>query len=370
MSRRRSNLASSMSAALEAEPILTLCRAEGFSAVGVCDAQRTSREREIRTWIAQKKHGAMEWFETQVEARLDPSSLLPGVRSIICVADRYSQGIPDAVPEDGPILGKTARYARGLDYHRRMKRRLRRITKRLAALHPEATFRACSDIEPLLEREHAARAGLGRIGKHTLLIIPGQGSWVVLAEILTTLHIRPTHPRGALLDDPCGSCRACIDACPTGAIEPWSVDASRCLSHLHIEERGDPPAHFEDATEGWIFGCDMCQEVCPHNQPTRASRATPTHADYDGRLGTLPLAEIIRWTPEARAAAFERGALKRVTLSMARRNAIMAAADGLLRRDDPAALAAIRESAEDADPLVRAAARRALERLSRPATSA
>ena len=306
----------------------------------------------------------MDWFQAQLEQRMDLASLLPGVSSVICVADRYSDGRPDAVDLDGPAVGRTARYARGLDYHRRMKRRLRRVIRSLRAKHPDAGFRACSDIEPILEREQAERAGLGRVGKHTLLIVPGQGSWVVLAEILTTLMIQPTRPVVADLADPCGSCQACIDACPTGAISPWRVDASRCLSHLHIEERGAVPRRFEGATRGWVFGCDICQEVCPHNQPTRARQVVPIHADYDGRLGTLPLQQLVTWTEVDRTAAFERGALKRVSLGMARRNAIVAAADAMIERPDESLKAAIVACTGDPDPMVREAAARAVERIS------
>ncbi len=333
--------------------------------MGICRAEPSRREREIQAWVAAGRHGAMDWFQAQLPQRLDPASLLHGVKSIICVADRYSDGRPDVIDEAAYATGKTARYARGLDYHRRMKRRLRRIVKALAADHPQARFRPCADIEPILEREHAQRAGLGRIGKHTLLIVPGQGSWVLLAEILTTLEIQPTSPTPFLRDDPCGTCTACIDACPTGAIEPWSVDASRCLSHLHIEERGPAPPGLEGQTNGWLFGCDTCQEVCPHNQPTRASRREPIHPDYDNRLAAIPLADVIGWTASARAVAFERGALKRITLSMARRNAILAAVDRLIERDDETLRRAVESCIDDPDELVRATARRGVDRLSR-----
>ncbi len=350
---------------MPAQAIIDRCREEGFSAAGVCRAAPSGRARELRAWVAAGKHGSMDWFQAQLPQRLDPAALLEGVQSIICVADRYWDGRSEARAPDGPHVGKTARYARGLDYHRRMKRRLRRIVKSLAARHPEARFRPCADIEPILEREHAHRAGLGRIGKHTLLIVPGQGSWVLLAEILTTLDIEPSSPVMALLEDPCGTCTACIDACPTDAITPWSVDASRCLSHLHIEERGVAPPPFEGHTEGWLFGCDTCQEVCPHNQPTRAGRLIPIHSDYDNRLAAVPLADVIAWTDVARAAAFARGALKRITLSMARRNALLAATDVLCREEDASLRAAIEACVTDPDELVRATAVRAVERISR-----
>ncbi|MDA1007389.1 MAG: tRNA epoxyqueuosine(34) reductase QueG [Planctomycetota bacterium] len=344
-------------------PILALCQAEGFAAAAVCSAVRVDREPFVRAWVGAGEHGAMDWFAAQLELRLDPASLLTGVKSVLCVADRYHDGRRDEVSNDPPAMGKSARYARGLDYHRRMKRRLVRIQKRIMALHPGERCRTCCDIEPILERDHAARAGIGRIGKNTMVIAPGLGSWILLGEILTTIEIEPTTPLAGMNSDPCGACTACIDACPTDALTPWHLDARRCLSHLHIEDRGITSSSFDGRTEGWIFGCDICQEVCPHNQPTRASRIAGVHPDYDGRNASLPLIDVIQWTADARASAFERGALKRITLPMARRNALLAAADWLESKSDTALESVVRDCVHDDDALVSATARRVVERL-------
>ena len=152
------------------------------------------------------------------------------------------------------------------------------MSDRLQATHPEETFRACVDTAPILEREVAAGAGLGGIGKHTLLIEPSVGSWLLLGEIVTTLAIEPTGSGETI--DPCGTCTRCIDACPTDAITPWSVDASRCISYLTIEHRTDIDSSFH-SDKDWLFGCDVCQEVCPH-QPT-TDQLTPTHEAYAAR---------------------------------------------------------------------------------------
>ncbi|MBM4114037.1 MAG: 4Fe-4S dicluster domain-containing protein, partial [Phycisphaerae bacterium] len=183
-------------------------------------------------------------------------------------------------------------------------------------------FRICVDTAPILEREHAARAGLGRIGKHTLLIGEGAGSWLLLGVIVTTFPLIATDaaPRPAS-SDPCGTCTRCIDACPTQAITPWSVDATRCLSYLTIEHKGDIRPEFAARAGDWLFGCDDCQEVCPHNQPTRKSRRTgaadayaPTHRDFD-------LLEILGWSESDRDAANLSAVLRRASLPMWKRNA-------------------------------------------------
>ena len=189
----------------------------GFAAVGVARLERSSREAVIREWVAAGRHGPMEWFREQLEARLDPCTMLPGARSVVVVADRYADGRPDRVDAAAAPRGRTARYARGRDYHRRMKKRLLKLHKALDEAFPGHGFRRCGDLEPVLEREHAQRAGVVRIGKNTLGIAPGLGSWILLGELLTTLELEPTAAAPGIGDDPCGSCTACIDACPTMA---------------------------------------------------------------------------------------------------------------------------------------------------------
>jgi epoxyqueuosine reductase len=292
------------------DQVLRRCRELGFALAGVCRARPTDYGDELRAWLGAGRHGEMAYLKRNVEAMTDPAALLAGVRSIVCVADRYAGAEADA-PRAG--AGRVARYARGDDYHRVMKRRLRTLADELRARFPEDGFRVCVDTAPLLEREHARRAGLGAVGKHTLL-----------------------------------STR-CIDACPTGAIAPWSVDATRCISYLTIEHRSaiDPSLH--DGMEDWIFGCDVCQEVCPHNQPTERSRDTPLHDAYAPRRDTLDLLEILGWGEEDRRSAFTRSAMKRAKLPMLKRNALIAAANALRTSKLPQLRAAIDRIARDTE---------------------
>jgi epoxyqueuosine reductase len=310
----------------------------------------------------------MGYLARNVDVRLDPRRLVPGARSIICVADRYHDGAPDAAarPEDGP-KGRVARYARGDDYHRVMKRRLRRLADELAAALPAETFRVCVDTAPLLERELAQRAGLGAVGKHTLLIEPGAGSWLLLGEIVTTAGFAPSAPCAA---DPCGACTRCIDACPTGAITAWSVDATRCISYLTIEHRSGIDARFREPAGDWIFGCDVCQEVCPHNQPTERSRGLAVEAAYAPRRDSFGLLAVLGWDEQARRDAFARSALKRAKLAMMKRNALIAAGNALAAADRPALRRRVDAVAADPaeDELVRSAARAALTRVPDTAT--
>lgn len=313
--------------------VLSRCRELGFALAGVCDARPIDRPDALRAWLAAGKHGQMDYMAEHVDLRIDPTKLIQGTRSIICVADRYATGCssPPLPPGEGQRggasgegvqpLGRIARYAQGRDYHRVIKRRLHRVCDELREMFPEHVFRAFVDTGPVMEREHAQRAGLGAVGKHTLLIDRGVGSYLLLGEILTTLELAPTP---AAEPDPCGSCTRCIDACPTGAISPWSVDATRCISYLTIEHRGEIDPVLAARMGDWIFGCDVCQEVCPHNQPKSRAAAVPTNPAYAPKREGFDLHEVLSWTEEQRRAAFENSPMKRATLTMMQRNAAVA----------------------------------------------
>ncbi len=341
--------------------VLNRCKALGFALAGIAPPASSQHERELRDWLAAGKHGEMRYLAEHTTERLDPREMIPGVRSIICVADRYHDGTDAAeAPAAGSSpRGRIARYACGDDYHLVMKKRLHQLADELAAEHPAETFRACVDTAPVLEREIAQRAGLGAVGKHTLIIEPATGSWLLLGELLTTLELTPSEP---CVEDPCGTCTRCIDACPTDAIAPWTVDATRCISYLTIEHRSVIDKALHEAIGDWIFGCDVCQEVCPHNQPTERSRVAATNPAYSTRHDGFDLLEVLGWDGEARSAAFTRSAMKRAKLAMMKRNAIIAAGNAMKHGSEPALRRRIESIVEDPDEdeMVRSTARTVL----------
>lgn len=303
----------------------------------------------------------MKWMEAWVEQRTDIRRLIDGVevRSVIVVSDQYAAAGSKNEDSGGEVVGRIARYARGRDYHDVIRKRLHQLCDRLRSLYPGEQFRAFVDTAPVMEREHAARAGLGFIGKHTLLIDPARGSWLVLGGIATTMAMAPT-----ALRDPephCGTCTRCIDSCPTGAITPYAVDARRCISYLTIEHDGpiDPAMHTDIGS--WLFGCDICQEVCPFNATRAAAgperdRVNPLYQPREGvRQGGLAVSEVLGWRAEDRRVQLTVSAGKRASLEMLRRNAVIVAGNS----DDAALHARVAAIAADgSEPaLVRETAR-------------
>lgn len=354
--------------------ILDLCRAQGFARAGICRAAPTDHREHVLQWIAEGRHGPMRYLETRLELRLDPAALIPGARSIICVADRYSDGRRDTLGR--ALRGRIARYARGGDYHITLRRRLESVRDVCRDRWPHERFRACVDTAPLLEREHAARAGLGAIGKHTLLIEPGVGSWMLLGAIVSTMDFdvagsTAPAPRSidggatSQLDDPCGTCTRCIDACPTQCITPFSIDASACIATLTLEHRDtiDPSRHA--AIGDWLAGCDVCQEVCPHAQSTRRSRRLPLQPEYAPRRDGFDVMEVIGWTEADRRSVVADSPLERLSLPMFRRNAIIVAGNTLPPERREEVVARLTGIAADPleDPVVRTTARDVGDRL-------
>lgn len=282
----------------------------------------------MRQWLARGKHGSMEYLARHADLKADPSQLLEGVSCAIMVADLYAtrNDAPESTPKGH---GRVARYARGGDYHKALKKRLHALCDELAQRWPGTRTRAFVDTAPVHERELALAAGLGWIGKHTLLIQPRVGSWMLLGGVLTTLELDANEREEP---DHCGTCTRCIDACPTSAITPYSVDASRCIGYLTIERREAIPTGLERGMGEWIFGCDICQEVCPHNSPRSGDVGEP-NAAYASRRASFDLAEVLGWDEESRRSAFAGTAMKRATLGMMRRNAVIAAGNAL--RDLP-----------------------------------
>ncbi len=285
----------------------------------------------------------MSYLADQVEARLDPTRVLAGARSIIMVADQYAVRGNDDVAwglhgppqpfKPGVFEGVIARYARGRDYHRVIRARLHELSDELAREFPGERFRTCVDLLPVLEREHATRAGLGWVGKHTLLIHPRLGSYTLLGTLLTTLRIDPPSAQRPI-EDACGTCTRCIDACPTGAITPYSVDASRCITYLTVERKDEIASEFHRPIGRWVLGCDVCQEVCPHNTPREPGvDVGRAHEQYAPRRGSFDLLELLDWNEADREQRTFGTPIARASLAMLKRNALIVlgnliAADG------------------------------------------
>lgn len=348
----------------ESRRIVARARELGFALAGVCEALPAARPQAFLDWLSAGKHGSMSWMTEYVEKRLDPRELLPGARSIVVVADQYAgRADPDdALPA---THGTIARYACGPDYHVVMKQRLYTLCDELRERHPGHLTKAFVDVTPTLEREHAARAGLGWIGKHTLIIHPAIGSYILLGGFLTTLELTPP-PEQRPVDDRCGTCTRCIDACPTDAITPYSVDGSRCISYLTIERRGsiEPALHSAlaaDDSAGWLFGCDICQEVCPHNspRPTGVDTGAPNSA-YEPHRAGIDLIELLDWSETDRHTRLAGSAMKRARLDMLKRNALILLGERLKRERDEITIEAIRRvlsSDDEPDDLKHIAAR-------------
>jgi len=232
----------------------------GFSLAGVARAQALAEESDrLREWLGRNYQASMRWMETRESERTDPDRVLPGVRSVISLAMNYYTPVSHSAD---PEVGKVSRYAWGEDYHALLGDRLRKLTAWMEGEFPGSRNLWYVDTGPVMEKVWAERAGIGWIGKHTTVISPELGSWLFLGEVLTTVELEPDQPA----TDHCGTCVRCIEACPTGAIvEAYVLDSGKCLSYVTIEHRGDAPAAVEGKFEGWIFGCDICQDVCPWN---------------------------------------------------------------------------------------------------------
>jgi epoxyqueuosine reductase len=289
---------------------------EGFEKVGIVRATTLGNEREqLSEWLRRGYHGDMRWMSRDPEMRSDPRKLFPAARSVVVVAINY---YASAAHANDPTTGKVSRYAWGDDYHEVVGTKLRSLLAWIKEETPEAEGKVCVDIQPMMDKAWAACAGLGWIGKHTNLITTDYGSWVFIGELLLNLDLEYDHE---LVEDHCGSCTLCIEACPTQAItEPYVVDSNKCISYATIELRDAalPPPVAENL-EGWFYGCDICQDVCPWNrfeQVTDESRFLPREGNVNASL-----ADVLELTPDAYAERFRHSAMKRAKLSGLQRNA-------------------------------------------------
>ncbi len=342
--------------------VLERCDALGFAASGIAPAKASAYAEHLRRWLDEGRHATMDYLAMDHDLRIDPRRLLRDAKSFIMVADRYSPRGDTDPPSQEPLpQGRIARYARGRDYHALIKRRLHTLCDALRTEHPGNAFRAFVDTVPVLERELAVLAGLGWQAKNTLLIHPELGSYLLLGGVATSLALEPA-PRPA--SDHCGTCTRCLDACPTRAITPYSVDASRCIAYLTIERHEPIAPEFHTPIGDWIFGCDVCQEVCPHNSP-RESPGPAIHPDYAPRRRGFDLLSVLGWNESQRRHSFTTSAMKRAPLAIMKRNAILALTNAMQRRGTREWAPRLADLAWDAkEPaLVRHAARHALHTL-------
>jgi epoxyqueuosine reductase len=290
-------------------------RTLGFDLVGITTAAPLPGASHLARWVAAGTHGDMAYMAETVALRGEPTALLPGARSVVCVAMSY-HGAPDgADPTDPAEPAVVARYARRKDYHKVIKTRLTRLGRFLSSLAPESRWRTAVDTAPLLEKELAQRAGLGWIGKNTCLINRRLGSELLLGELLTTLELQPDAPE----TDHCGTCTACLKSCPTRAfVGPYRLDARRCISYATIEHRGALPRELLPSLGGRVFGCDTCQEVCPWNR--RAAPACAVPLAERPHLGHLSVSDLERLDAGGWAALAGGTPLRRLDFPRLRRN--------------------------------------------------
>ncbi|HEY9685714.1 MAG TPA: tRNA epoxyqueuosine(34) reductase QueG [Coleofasciculaceae cyanobacterium] len=290
----------------------------GFQKVGLVAAEPFGDEtgEHLRQWLALGYQAEMAWMVTHLEKRLEPAALMPGTRSIVCVAMNYYT--PDEYDATDADALKIAKYARGTDYHYVVKDRLKALLAYVQELVPDAQGRALTDSAPIMEKPLAVKAGIGWLGRNGNLITPDAGSWLFLGELLLDIELEPDT---TAMPNHCGSCRRCVDACPTDAIAgDGVVDANRCISYWTIESKGETfPQSITEKLNGWIFGCDICQDVCPWN--LKFARPTEEPLFQPRPLNRQPDAEtLLALDEEAFREHYCKSPVKRAKITGLKRN--------------------------------------------------
>jgi epoxyqueuosine reductase len=287
----------------------------GFDLVGIAPASPSRYREYFKQWLEDGQAGTMEYLASRFDERTDPATYLPGAASVICVAMNYHVGLEKRSEQGDDVRGRIARYALGDDYHEIIKDRLYDLADWLRDTAGGKT-RCAVDTAPVMEKEMAARAGIGWLAKNTCVINERIGSWILLGEVLTTLALPADQPA----TDRCGTCRRCIDACPTGAITaPYQLDARRCISYLTIEHREEIDPSLRPLVGDWLYGCDVCQDVCPFNSKAIESLDPALAPRFP--TGGVDAREVVAWSRDDYSRNLRHSAMKRVKLPQLKRNA-------------------------------------------------
>jgi epoxyqueuosine reductase len=326
----------------------------GFDDCRFTTAAAPTNADRFQHWLAGQNHGEMMWLERSAEKRVDPLKVLPGAKSVICLAASYDHSNSKLKTQNSKS-GVIARYARFDDYHDVLAERLKELTHFIDSVADRKVQSLWYvDTGPVLERDVAQRAGIGFTGKHTNVISRKFGNWIFLAEILTTLEIEPDAPE----KNHCGKCSRCISACPTGAIiAPFQLDARRCISYLTIELKGPIPIEFRKAIGNRIYGCDDCLAACPWNRFAREGAMMKPHARED--LESPDLLELLKLDESGFKSRFAGSPVLRTKRRGLLRNVCVA----LGNTGDESALPALEKAAHDAEPLIAEHARWAIEEI-------
>ena len=327
----------------------------GFCACGFADADAAPHAADgLAEWLAEGRHGTMSWMEERAEQRARPKALWPEAKSLIALALSYAPAEDPMRLADEPTRGRISVYAQGADYHKIVKKKLKALGRWLAET-TGCQLKVFVDTAPVMEKPLSAAAGIGWQGKHTNLLNRSHGNWLFLGVIYTDLDLEPDAPA----TPHCGSCTACIDACPTGAITgPGRIDARACISYLTIEHHGPIPEEYRAAMGNHIYGCDDCLAICPWNSFAEAAQANRQFLPR-AELAAPSLADLLALDDAAFRALFAGSPIKRIGRNRMVRNCLIAAGNS----GEAGMAAHVAPHLEDPDPVVADAARWAMERL-------